>query len=56
MDEGGALVDAAQCDDAAFTGIGRTKRATITLVALTWAFGGAYYWLRIKPQFRRSRP
>jgi hypothetical protein len=52
----GALVDATQCDDAAFAGIGRTKRATVILILLTWAFGGAFYWLRIKPQFRKSRP
>jgi hypothetical protein len=50
----GALADAGQCADRDFVAIGRTKRATLTLVALTWAFGGAYYWSRIKPQLRRS--
>ena len=52
----GALADAAQCGDADFAAIGRTKRATLALVALTWAFGGAYYWTRVKPRLRASRP
>jgi hypothetical protein len=49
----GALVDAAQYDDAAFAAAGRVKRSTLTLVALTWAFGGGYYWAKIKPQLRQ---
>jgi hypothetical protein len=50
----GALADAAQFGDDDFAAIGRTKRATLTLVALTWAFGGAYYWMRLKPRLRRA--
>jgi hypothetical protein len=49
----GALVDAAQYEDASFTAIGRAKRSTVLLVLFTWAFGGAWYWLRIKPRLRR---
>src|SRR3954451_18499577 len=44
----GALVDAAQQDDARFTTIGRDKRPTVMLVLFTWGFGGAWYWLRVK--------
>ena len=46
----GALVDAVQYDDAAFTAIGRDKRPTVLLVLFTWGFGGAWYWLRVKPR------
>jgi len=49
----GALVDAAQYDDDAFTAVDRAKRSTVLLVAFTWAFGGAWYWLRLKPRLRR---
>jgi hypothetical protein len=52
----GALADAAQYDDAVFPAIGRTKRSTLTVVALTWAVGGAWYWLRAKPRLRRADP
>ena len=49
----GALVDAAQYDDAAFTALGREKRSTVLAVAFTWAFGAGWYWLRLKPRLRR---
>jgi len=49
----GALVDAAQYDDTAFTAVGRVKRGTVVLLVLTWAFGGAWYWARLKPRLRR---
>jgi len=49
----GALVDAAQQDDATFDRIGRDKRPTVMLILFTWAFGGAWYWLRVKPRLRR---
>ena len=48
----GALVDAAQRDRAAFTAAGRAKRPTVLLVLFTWGFGGAWYWLRVKPELR----
>lgn len=48
----GALVDAAQHDDARFTAVGRGKRPTVMLILLTRAFGGAWYWLRLKPRLR----
>jgi len=48
----GALVDAAQQDDATFDHIGRDKRPTVMLILFTWGFGGAWYWLRVKPQLR----
>ncbi len=49
----GALADAAQYDDATFSAAGRAKASTLALVALTWAFGGIYYWTRIKPVLKR---
>ena len=52
----GALADGAQYEEREFAAIGRAKRSTVLLVAFTWAFGGAWYWLRIKPQLRRARP
>ena len=48
----GALVDAAQYDDPAFDHIGRDKRPTVMLILFTWGFGGAWYWLQVKPQLR----
>ena len=48
----GALVDAVQYDDAAFDHIGRDKRPTVMLILFTRAFGGGWYWLRLKPQLR----
>lgn len=50
----GALADAAQYDAATFTAVGRTKRATLTVVAITWAFGGLWYWLRLKRPLRAA--
>jgi hypothetical protein len=50
----GALADAAQYDDATFTAVGRTKGSTLIVVAVTWAFGGAYYWTKLKPGLRRA--
>jgi hypothetical protein len=50
----GALVDAAQYDAAIFRAVGRAKRATLTIVAVTWAFGGAWYWLRLKRPLRAA--
>jgi hypothetical protein len=49
----GALVDASQYDDAAFAALDREKRATVFGIAFTWAFGGAWYWLRLKPRLHR---
>ena len=49
----GAMVDAVQYEDASFTAIGREKRPTVMLILFTWAFGGAWYWLRVKPRLRR---
>jgi hypothetical protein len=46
----GALVDAAQYDDTRFAAIGRDKRSTVLLVTFTWALGGSWYWLRLKPR------
>jgi hypothetical protein len=48
----GALVDAAQRDDARFTAIDRDKRSTALWILFTWAFGGAWYWLRVYPRVR----
>ena len=50
----GALVDASQYDEDAFTALGRQKRRTVLLLAFTWAFGGAWYWARLKPALRRT--
>jgi len=50
----GALVDGTQYDDAAFDHIGRDKRPTVILILFTWGFGGAWYWLRVKPKLRRA--
>jgi hypothetical protein len=49
----GALVDAAQYDEATFTAVGRERRTTIVLLVFTWGFGGAWYWMRLKPRLRR---
>jgi hypothetical protein len=50
----GALADAAQYDEDTFVAAGRTKRGTLTLVGLTWGFGGLYYWLRLKRPLKAS--
>jgi type VI protein secretion system component VasK len=50
----GALIDVAQYDPATFVAVNRTKRGTLTLVALTWAFGGLYYWLRLKQPLKAA--
>jgi nitrogen fixation-related uncharacterized protein len=50
----GALVDASQYDDLAFDHIGRNKRPTFLVILFTWGFGGAWYWLRVRPQLRRA--
>jgi hypothetical protein len=49
----GALADAAQYDAATFAAVDRTKSSVLILVAVTWGFGGAWYWLRLKPRLRR---
>jgi hypothetical protein len=49
----GALADASSYPDAAFTALGREKRTTLVRVGFTWAFGGAWYWLRLKPKLQR---
>ena len=48
----GALVDAVQYDDTWFDRIGRDKRPTVMMILFTWGFGGAWYWMRVKPQLR----
>jgi hypothetical protein len=49
----GALVDATSYDDDVYTSLGRKKRSIVLWIAFTWAFGGAWYWLRVKPLLRR---
>ncbi|MGZ4688883.1 MAG: hypothetical protein ACXVKA_00845 [Acidimicrobiia bacterium] len=49
----GALADASDYPAADFVAIGRTKRATITFIALTLAVGGVWYWLRVRGGLRR---
>jgi hypothetical protein len=45
----GALVDAVQREDARFEAAGRAKRPTVLVILFTWGFGGAWYWLRVRP-------
>jgi RsiW-degrading membrane proteinase PrsW (M82 family) len=51
----GAIADAADLPPEAFTELGRTKRATITLVALTFVFGGVWYWVSMRGRLRANR-
>jgi hypothetical protein len=50
----GALADAADYPPEDFAAIGRTKRSTITFVALTLVVGGIWYWLAIRNGLRRA--
>jgi hypothetical protein len=50
----GALVDAAQYVEGTYEAVERDRRRTLLTIAVTWAFGGAWYWARIKPELRRS--
>ena len=43
----GALADAADYPPEDYAAVGRTKRSTITFIALTLVVGGAWYWLAI---------
>jgi hypothetical protein len=50
----GALADAVDSPPEAFAAIGRTKRSTIVLIALTWVFGGIWYWIAMRAELRRA--
>jgi hypothetical protein len=48
----GALADSADYPPDVFVAIGRTKRGTITFIALTLVIGGAWYWMKIRAPLR----
>jgi hypothetical protein len=47
-----AVVSAARVPPDRFRRVQRGKETTILLIILTGGFGGAYYWLRIRPELR----
>ena len=50
----GALADGSDYPDEVFVALGRTKRKTLVLIGVTLVFGGAWYWLRIRPGLRSA--
>jgi hypothetical protein len=50
----GAIADAADYPSEDFAAVGRTKRSTITFIAVTLVFGGIWYWLAIRGGLRRA--
>jgi hypothetical protein len=48
----GAIADLVDYPPEDFVALGRTKRATIRLVALTLVFGGVWYWLKLRGPLR----
>jgi hypothetical protein len=49
-----AVVSAARVPSDRFRRVQRGKETTILLIILTGGFGGAYYWLRIRPELHRA--
>ena len=50
----GAIADAADYPPEDYVAIGRTKRSTITIIAVTIVFGGVWYWLAIRRRLRST--
>jgi hypothetical protein len=48
----GALADSADYPPDVFEAVGRTKRSTITFIAITLVVGGAWYWMKIRGPLR----
>jgi hypothetical protein len=48
----GALADAADYPPEDYVAVGRTKRSTITFIALTLVVGGIWYWMAIRRGLR----